>query len=127
MTSAAAASAPPSAPPSGKTQGEALKEYFDALVVAASTAQNVLAELIESLSKLTKTNAKLVQSIAQLTKANQSLSAQTSKASGGTRSERRNIRPKNFCINCKWKVEHTPDNCSELEKNKARRPKNWVS
>ena len=75
VTTAAAASAPPSAPPSGKTQGEALKEYFNALTVAASTNQNLLAELIESVSKLTKTNAKLVQSIAQLTKANKSLSA----------------------------------------------------
>ena len=56
---AAAATAPPSVPPSGKTQGEALEDYFNALVTAASTDQNVLAELAESVSKLTKADADL--------------------------------------------------------------------
>ena len=87
----------------------------------------LLAELIESVSKLTKTNAELVQYIAQLMKANKSLSVQVNKAGGDIRNDRRNTRPKKLCINCKRGVEHAPDSCFELEGNKARRLKNWVS
>ena len=41
-----------SGPPEGALEG-----YFDALVAAASTDQNVLAELVRSVAELTKTNA----------------------------------------------------------------------
>ena len=35
----------------------ALDEYFDALATAATISQNVVAELVESVAKLTKANA----------------------------------------------------------------------
>ena len=57
-----------SGPPEGALEG-----YFDALTAAASTYQNVLAESVESVAKLTKTNAELVQAVALLTKANEVL------------------------------------------------------
>ena len=40
--------APPRSPPFGNTQGEQLDEYFDALALAATTDQGVLAELVSS-------------------------------------------------------------------------------
>ena len=75
--------APPSAPLSGKTQGDSLDEYFDALAAAASTDQNVLAELVTSVTKLTASNANLVDSVSKLTKANEALTAKLNKAGGG--------------------------------------------
>ena len=32
-----------------------------------------------------------------------------------------------YCHGCKKKVLHNPNNCWELEKNKAKRPANWTS
>ena len=43
----------------GKTQGESLDEYFDALAAVASMDQNVLAELVANVTKLTAANATL--------------------------------------------------------------------
>ena len=64
-----------SAATTGLPEG-ALEGYFDALAAAASIDQNVLAELVESVAKLTKTNAELVQLMASLTKANEVLRTQ---------------------------------------------------
>ena len=58
-------------PPDGAFDG-----YFDALVATASTYQNILAELVESVVKLTKANEELVQAVSTLTKANEVLSTQ---------------------------------------------------
>ena len=32
-----------------------------------------------------------------------------------------------YCKNCKLNGYHQPDSCFELEKNKSKRPKDWVS
>ena len=119
--------APPSAPPFGNTQGDSLDEYFDALAAAASTDQNVLAELVTSVTKLTASNANLVDSVSKLTKANEALTAKLNKAGGGRGYEGRDPRPKKLCPHCKRMTEHPPDKCYELEKNKSRRPRGWVS
>ena len=109
----------------GLTEG-ALEGYFDALAAAASTDQNVLAELVESVAKLTKTNAELVQAVASLTKANEVLRTQGQQ---GGKAERGGgeWRPKNYCKNCKMETVHPPDDCFELEKNKHKRFWGWVS
>ena len=80
----ASAAAAISGPPEG-----ALERYFDALAAAASTDQNVLAELVKSVAKLTKTNAELVQAVASLTKSNEK----------GRSSGRGNMTMK-LCKNC---------------------------
>ena len=54
----------------------ALGEYIDALAAAVTTDQNVVAELVESVAKLTKVNAELVEAVSTLTKANEVLSTQ---------------------------------------------------
>ena len=54
---------PLGAPPSGNAQGESLDKYFDALAAVASTNQNVLAELVANVTKLTASNANLVNSV----------------------------------------------------------------
>ena len=43
-----------------------------------------------------------------------------------TRREGRNDGPI-YCKNCKLNGFHQPDSCFELEKNKSKRPKDWVS
>ena len=64
----ASAAAATLGPPEGALEG-----YFDALAAAASTDQDVLAELVKSVAKLTKTNAELVQAVASLIKSNKIL------------------------------------------------------
>ena len=117
----ASAAAATSGPPEGALEG-----YFDTLAAAASTDQNVLAELVESVAKLTKTNAELVQAVASLTKANEVL---RNPGQQGGRSGRGGgeWRTKKHCKNCKLEVFHAPDDCFELEKNKERRFRGWVS
>ena len=116
-SAAAATSGPPEC---------ALEGYFDALAAAASTYQNVLAELVESVAKVTKTNAELVQAVASLTKANEVL---RNPGQQGGRSDRGggDWKPKKYRKNCKMEVLHAPDDCFELEKNKERRFRGWVS
>ena len=75
---ASAAAATPG-PPEGALEG-----YFDALAAAASTDQNVLAKLVESVAKLTKANAELVQAVETLTKANEVLSSHAPQRNGRT-------------------------------------------
>ena len=104
-----------------------MDEYFDALAAAASTNQNVLAELVASVTKLTPSNAKLVDSVSKLTKANEGLTAKLNKAVGGRGYEGAHPRPKKLCPHCKRMTKHPPDKCYELEKNKSRRPQGWVS
>ena len=111
----------------GKTQGESLDEYFDALAVAASTDQNVLAELVANVTKLTDVNATLTEAVSQLTKANAALSEKVQKAGWGRGYEGANPRPKKLCPHCKRMMEHPPDRCYELDKNKSHRPAGWVS
>ena len=113
MPPASAASAT-TGPPEG-----ALDEYFDALATAATTSQNIVAELVESVAKLTKANAELVQAVSTLTKANKVLS-RAGKGGG-------EWRPKKYCKNCTMEVVHPPDDCFELEKNKHKRFWGWVS
>ena len=120
--------APQGAPTSGKTQGEQLDEYFDALALAATTDQGVLAELVASNSKLTMANSDLVTAVAVLTKANAVLTTKLGQASGGRRggegTERRRFTK---CPHCKRSVTHAPDDCYELEKNKGERFEGWKS
>ena len=104
----------------------ALDGYFDALTAASSTDQNVLAQLVESVAKLTKANAELVQAVATLTKANEVLSTQGQQGGRAGRGGGE-WKPKNCCKNCKMEVVHPPDDCFELEKNRQRRPWGWVS
>ena len=120
--------APSGAPPSGKTQGEQLDEYFDALVMAATTDQSVLAELVANNSKLTLANSDLVKAVAVLTKANEVLTTKLGQAGGG-RGGGRAGRKRNFakCPHCKKNVTHSPDDCYELEKNKGKRFEGWKS
>ena len=106
----AAAAAATSGPPEGALEG-----YFDALAAAASTDQNVLAELVKSVAELTKTNAELVQTVAALTKLGQQ----------GGRSGRggRESRTMKLCKNCKLEVYHAPDDCwLQVEKISLGRP-----
>jgi hypothetical protein len=119
--------APPGAPPMGKTQGESLDEYFDALAAAASTDQNVLVELVANVTKLTAANATLTEAVSQPTKANTTLSEKVQKAGWGRGYEGANPRPKKLCPHCKRMMEHPPDRCYELDKNKSHRPAGWVS
>ena len=77
--------APPKEPPIWKTQGVQLDEYFDALALAATTDQDVLAELVASNSKLTMANSDLVTAVAKLTKANAVLTTKLGQARGGRR------------------------------------------
>ena len=117
----ASAAAAATGPPAG-----ALDEYFDALAAAATTDQNVVAELVESVAKLTKANAELVEAVSTLTKANEVLSAQGQRGGSAGRGGGE-WRPKKYCKNCKMEVVHPPNDCFELEKNKYKRPRNWVS
>ena len=104
-----------------------MDEYFDALAAATSTNQNELAELVVNVTKLTASNANLVESVSQLTRANEALSEKLKKADGGRGCEGKNPRPKKLCHHCKRMTEHAPDQCYELEKNKSRHPRGWVS
>ena len=108
-------------PPEG-----ALDEYADTLATAVTTSQNVVAELVESVVKLTNANAELVQAVSTLTKANKVLSTQ-GQHGGRAGKGGGEWKPKKHCQNCKMEVYHPPDDCFELEKNKGRRPRNWVS
>ena len=107
----------PTGPPTGSTQGEQLDEYFDALAAAASTDQSVLAELVASNTRLTKANE-------LLTKTNESLVAKLA-----ARPDRRHTPagPKKLCPHCKKMVVHAPSDCFELESNKDKRPRGWVT
>ena len=80
------------------------------------------------MSKLTKTNAELVEPIAQLTKANETLSSKVNRAGVGNQNERRNNDPraKKLCPHYKKEMIHAPGDCFKLEKNKDKRPWNWV-
>jgi hypothetical protein len=121
--------APQGAPPSGKTQGEQLDEYFDALALAATTDQGVLAELVASNSKLTMANSDLVTAVAVLTKANAVLTTKLGQAGGGRTGGERAGEKRVFakCPHCKRRVTHAPDDCFELEKNKGKRFEGWKS
>ena len=101
-----------SGPPEGALEG-----YFDSLAAAASTDQNVLAELVKSVAELTKTNAQLVQQVTALTKLGQQ----------GERGGRngRDTRTIQLCKNCKKEVFHKPEDCFELEANKKKRYPGW--
>ena len=114
----ASAAAANTGPPEGVIEG-----YFDALAAAASTDQNVLAELVESVAKLTKTNAELIQAVASLNKANKVLRTQGQQGGRAGRGGGE-WRPKKYCKNCKMEVVHLPDDCFELEKNKHKHPRN---
>ena len=116
----ASAAAATSGPPEGALEG-----YFDALAAAASTDQNVLAELVESVAKLTKTNVELVQAVASLTKANEVL-RNPGQQGGRTGRGGGEWRPKKYCKNFKMEVVHPPDDCFELKKNKEKRFWGWV-
>ena len=119
--------APPGALPIGKTQGESLDEYFDALAAAASTDQNVLAELVANVTKLTAANTTLMEAVSQLTKVNAPLSEKVQKAGWGRGYKGANPRPKKLCPHCKKMGVHAPNDCFELEKNKDRRARGWVT
>ena len=109
-------------PSLGKTQGEQMNKYFNALALAVSTDQNVLVELVAFNSKLTKTNLD-VTSVAQLTKANKALTTKLGQA-GMSRPGEKQLK---LCCNCKKKVLHVPNDYFELESNKDRRPRGWVT
>ena len=83
----------------GNTQGESQDEYFDALVAAASTDQNVLSKLVANVTKLTAANATLTEAVLQLIKANTALSEKVQKAGWGRGYEGFNPRPKKLCEN----------------------------
>jgi hypothetical protein len=80
-------------PLSGKTQGETLQEYFDTLVTAASTNENIPVELTAA-----SMSTKLVESNAKLSNANETLGSKLNKASGGRSNARRRNRLKNFVL-----------------------------
>ena len=103
----ASAAAATTGPPAG-----ALDKYFDALAAAATADQNVLAELVESVAKLTKANAELVQAVSTLTKANEVLSIQGQQGGRAGRGGGE-WKPKKYCKNCKMEVVHPPDDCFE--------------
>ena len=110
----ASAAAATSGPPEGALEGN-----IDALAAAASTDQNVLAELEKSVAELTKTNAELVQAVAALTK----LGQQEGRSGRGGRES----RTMKLCKNCKKEVYHKPDEYFELEANKGKRYPGWKS
>ena len=101
----------------GSTQGEQLDEYFDALAAAATTDQSILAELVAANARLTTANK-------ILTKTNELLVAKLAAKPGGRHTP---AGPKKLCPHCKKMVVHAPDDCFELEKNKDRRPRGWVT
>ena len=74
---------PPKVPPSRKTQGKQLDKYFNALALAVTTHQGVLAELVTNNSKLTMANSDLVTAVAILTKANAVLTTKLGQHGGG--------------------------------------------
>ena len=117
--------APPGPPPSGKTQGEQLDEYFNALVLAATTDQGILAELVTNNSKLTMANSDLVTAVAVLTKANAVLTTKLGQRGGGGAGQEARVFVK--CLHCKKRKTHAPDDCYELEKNKEKRFEGWKS
>ena len=107
----------PTGVPTGSTQGEQLDEYFDALAAAATTDQSILAEVVAANARLTMANEILI-------KTNESLVAKLAAKSGGRHTP---AGPKKLCPHCKKMVVHAPDDCFELEKNKDRRPRGWVT
>ena len=104
-------------------------KYVDALALAVTTDQGVLAELVASNSKLTMANSDLVTAVAVLTKANAALTTKLGQASGGRRGGEGAGRGRVFakCPHCKKMVAHVPDNCFKLEKNKGKRFDGWKS
>jgi hypothetical protein len=112
----------PPAPPMGKTQGESLDEYFDALAAAASKDQNVLAELVANVTKLTAANATLTEAVSQLNKANAALSEKVQKAGRGRGYEDANPRPKKLCPHCKRMTEHPPRQVLRVRKEQDSLP-----
>jgi len=93
------------------------------LAAAATTDQSVLAELVAANARLTKANE-------ILTKTNESLVAKLATRSGGRHAPAgRNTPagPRKLCPHCKKMVAHAPDDCFELEKNKDKRPRGWVT
>ena len=113
----------PTPDPTGSTQGEQLDEYFDALAAAATTDQSILAELVAANARLTKANE-------ILTKTNESLVAKLATRSGGRHAPAGRYTPagpRRLCPHCKKMVAHAPDDCFELEKNKDKRPRGWVT
>jgi len=60
-------------------------------------------------------------------KENQPPAGSTGRGSGGDDATKKPRRKKTLCPNCKSFVFHKPDNCYELEANKASRYSGWKS
>ena len=93
----------------------------------------------ETLDELVKSNATLSKAIAALTETNSRLAKKVENQAaefknrgggGGGDSgefETRGGNEGTYCSNCRQRTWHTPDNCFELDKKKAKHPSYWKS
>ena len=122
---------PPAGLPSPVTLDE-LEGCFDSLAGAAVTGKETLDKLVKSNTTLAKAIAALTETNSHLAKKVEHQAAELTKRGGGGVKESGGIEMRggnkgSYCPNRKRTIWHTPYNCFELNKNRAKRPSYWKS
>ena len=117
---------PPAGRPSPVTLDE-LEGCLDSLAGAAVTGKDTLDELVKANATLAKAITALTETSSRLATKVEHQAAELKKRRGGGVEDSGEIETRgdnkgSYCSNCKRETWHTPDNCFELNKNRAKCP-----